>query len=56
MAMIVSLDQYRDSGASSESPSSAFRMFMANLDKQVLKGRSPWKGIRDRSIGRDFRW
>jgi prevent-host-death family protein len=56
VAVIVSLDQYREAEAEAGSPSRAFRAFMATLDRRALRGSDPWKGARDRSRGRDFRW
>ena len=56
VAVIVSLDQYRDAEARAGSPSTALRRFMAGLDTRVLRERDPWEDVRDRSVGRDFRW
>ncbi|MDX2052542.1 MAG: type II toxin-antitoxin system prevent-host-death family antitoxin [Polyangiaceae bacterium] len=56
VAMIVGLRQYREGRALSESPSAAFQSFMAGLDPRELRGRNPWRALRDQSAGRKFRW
>jgi prevent-host-death family protein len=56
VAVIVSVQQYDEATARAELPSKAFRAFMAALDRRALGGHDPWKGLRDRSAGRDFNW
>lgn len=53
VAVIVSMDRYRESGRTS--PAKAFDAFMEKVDRRRLSGPDPW-GVRDRSPGRDFRW
>ncbi|HEX4336159.1 MAG TPA: type II toxin-antitoxin system Phd/YefM family antitoxin [Polyangiaceae bacterium] len=56
VAVIVSLDQYREGELGAGSATKAFRSFMKNLDQRALKGPDPWRGTRDETPGRDFRW
>ncbi len=56
VAVIVGLRQYREGRALAESPSAAFQSFMARLDRRALRGASPWRAPRDRSVGRNFSW
>lgn len=56
VAVVLSIEQYREAQRESVSVSEAFRNFMKTRDPQALNGPEPWKGLRDRSPGRDFHW
>lgn len=56
VAVIVSLEQYREAQRDTVTASEAFRSFMKTLDRRVVRGADPWEGARDRTTGRDFRW
>ena len=56
VAAIVSIEEFRKFQEPSVTPSAALREFLRGLDREVLRGPDPWKGVRDRSTGRDFRW
>jgi len=56
VAVIVSLEHYREGQAENGAAATAFRQFMKTLDRRTLRGADPWAGARDRTTGRDFRW
>lgn len=56
VAVVSSVEHYRAAERATVSASEAFRNFMKTRDPQTLVGLDPWKGVRDRSPGRDFRW
>lgn len=56
VAVILSFDEYQKVRKSSVPPSEALREFLNGLDRRALSGEDPWKGVRDRGKGRDFRW
>ena len=56
VAVILSVERYREVRRDVEPPSVAFRAFMKALDRRVSRGKDPWAKVRDRSIGRDFSW
>jgi len=55
VAVIVSVEEYRKSRGDAR-PSEAFRSFVQKLDKRALRGKDPWRNLRDHGRGRDFRW
>lgn len=56
VAVVVSVEQYREVKAGASSASRALHGFLSRLDRGALKGADPWRGVRDRSAGRPFRW
>lgn len=56
VAVIVSIEQYREAQRDTVTAAEAFRSFMKTLDRRTLRGAAPWEGARDRTTGRVFRW
>jgi prevent-host-death family protein len=56
VAVIVSIEQYKEGQREGGVASEAFRSFMKTLDRRALRGPDPWEGTRDRSTGRGFSW
>jgi prevent-host-death family protein len=56
VAVVSSVEHFRMAERGAVSASEAFRKFMKTRDPQTLTGSDPWKGVRERSPGRDFRW
>jgi prevent-host-death family protein len=55
VVVIVSVEDYERAHGRAASPSEALRSFLKTVDRRVL-GEDDWKGVRDLSAGRGFRW
>jgi prevent-host-death family protein len=56
VAVVIPVEQYREVQRGAVSATEAFRALMKKVDRRALRGADPFRGARDRSAGRDFRW